>query len=249
MGRQLLDVEHAQPVAGEDPTRPPGARSTRSARDRSCRIGSRSMSRRRCGTSMVSRPPGASRSGQAGGEVVEVGHVGEHVVGDDQVGRTAARPRARARAPRRRTRTSVGMPAARAAAAMFRAGSMPSAGMPRGHEVLEQVAVVAGDLDDRRLVEAELSARSPRRRIDGHARPSCRSTTRSRRTRVKMRLRCATYGWQLDEPARVADPDVQRIERLHLSRAGPRQEALARWATSRGRRRDRPEAFHRTDTR
>ena len=55
--RQLLDVEQAQPVRARRPARRSGTRSRRSARGRSCRTGSRSISRSRCGNSIVITPP------------------------------------------------------------------------------------------------------------------------------------------------------------------------------------------------
>ena len=83
-------------------------------------------------------------------EVVEVGHLGQHVVADDEVGRAARRATSSlgaARAPKNsRQRRDAAL--ARAASATFAAGSMPRHGMPARDEVLQQVAVVAGELDD-----------------------------------------------------------------------------------------------------
>ena len=60
------------------------------------------------------------------------------------------------------------MPRSRAASATLAAGSMPSAGMPRVDDVLQQVAVVAGDLDDE-AVGAEPEPLDRRRRRSARA--------------------------------------------------------------------------------
>ena len=76
-----------------------------------------------------------------------------------QVGRACPRRPARAAVCAPKNSTSVGMPFCSAAAATLAAGSMPSTGMPRCDEVLQQVAVVAGDLDHAaRRAEAEARA-------------------------------------------------------------------------------------------
>ena len=94
-------------------------------------------------------PSGFSRQLHAGDEVVEVGHLRQHVVADDEVGLLALGGQLLRRASRRRTRTSVGTPLLDApTSATLAAGSMPSTGTPARHEVLQQVAVVAGELDD-----------------------------------------------------------------------------------------------------
>ena len=67
----------------------------------------------------------------AGDEIVDVGHMGQHVLGGEEIGAmavaAASRPRGLAC---RRTRTSVGTPLPRAAAATLAAGSIPGTGMP-----------------------------------------------------------------------------------------------------------------------
>ena len=40
------------------------------------------------------------------------------------------------------------MPLSRATSATLAAGSMPSTGTPSGNEMLQQIAVIAGELDD-----------------------------------------------------------------------------------------------------
>ena len=84
---------------------------------------------------------------QAGDEVVEVGHVREHVVAEQQVGLRPARGELVARSRGRRSAPRVGMPCAsrglgdvgRRLDAEHRHAALD--------EVLQQVAVVAGDLD------------------------------------------------------------------------------------------------------
>ena len=131
---------------------------------------------------MLRTPSGCEQHGQAGDEVVEVGDVGE-----DVVGRRGGRPRAPARPGRRlsarpKKRDSVGTPRAMATSATFRGRLDPEDGDAGGDEVLQEVAVVAGHLHDQ-AVGAEAEARHAARRTGGHARPSCRSRTRSRRSR------------------------------------------------------------------
>ena len=66
-----------------------------------------------------------------------------------EVGRAGPRATsARGQLAGRRTRSASARPGRSAASATLRAGSTPSAGMPACDEVLQQVAVVAGQLDD-----------------------------------------------------------------------------------------------------
>ena len=114
----------------------------------------------------------------------------------------AGRARARRRCSRRAGRRAIGAsrlregdaeelarrsgtPSASAASATLRAGSIPSTGIPRA-ELAQQVAVVAGDLDDAaRRPEAEpLDHRSANRRAWSSQGPS---RTRSTRTRGRSR--------------------------------------------------------------
>ena len=67
----------------------------------------------------------------AGDEAVQIGDVGEHVVGVEDVGALPVCRQPLAQASRRRTRDASGCPARSATAAMFRAGSMPSTGHAR----------------------------------------------------------------------------------------------------------------------
>ena len=149
-----------RPWRGEDAARRSRTRSRRSARGRSCRTGSPRSAAARCGNSIVTTPSGFSSSLHAGDEVVEVGHLGQHVVADQQVGAVplAARAGSRARRAeeldeRRRPRCST------------RAFGDVGGRLDAEHrnavldEVLQQVAVVARELDDQRLLGAEAEAR------------------------------------------------------------------------------------------
>jgi hypothetical protein len=89
-----------------------------------------SISRSRCGNSIVTTPSGPSRILQAADEVVDVGHLGEHVVRDDQVGLPVARRRGLGRGRAEELDDSVGTPRSSAAFATLAAGSIPSTGMP-----------------------------------------------------------------------------------------------------------------------
>ena len=131
-----------RPWAREDLRRSSRARSTRSARGRSCRTGCPATSRSRCGNSIVAAPVGASSDLHARDEVVEVGHLREHVVADDEVARC---PSAREVAwPSPRRRTPRGGHAAFARHLRHVRGRLDAEDRDaRSDEVLEQVAVVA----------------------------------------------------------------------------------------------------------
>ena len=92
MRGQLLDVEHRQAVPGERRADGRAATGTRSARGRSCRTGARAIRRSRCGASIVTRAVRRQQHARMPAtKSFEVGHVREHVVGDDQVGLPAPR--------------------------------------------------------------------------------------------------------------------------------------------------------------
>ena len=182
MRRQLLDVEEPQAVRGEDLSRG----EQREVREVLVvdRVELRLLDQAQQVRELHrDAPPGVEQELEAGDEVVEVRHVGEHVVADDQVGRRAlvGEPRAELRAEERDQRRDA-----------VRLGDR---GHVRGRldaehrhaaldEPLQQVAVVAGDLDD-----ASCSAPRPKRAdrlLDvarARARPSSSSRTRSRRSR------------------------------------------------------------------
>ena len=187
MRRQLLDIEDASGRARRACARPPSARSTRNARGRSCRTGSPRSAAADAGTRTWRRPRGFSRIGRPATKVVEVGHLGQHVVADDEIGLTPSPASSRAVSCRRNEPAS-GRPALRAALATFSAGSMPSTGKPCFDEVLQQVAVVAGELDDAALRATARSARSTISTYSAaHAPARHRSRTRNRRIRGRYR--------------------------------------------------------------
>ena len=98
---------------------------------------------------------------------------------------------------------------------------------PARDDVLQEVAVVAGDLDDEGVPSEAAAARRRRRR----SRSAC-STHESRVGRevgvVAEDVLRRDVGGQLDEQAVRADPHVQRIERLGLVELLGGQVALAR---------------------
>ena len=103
-------------------------------------------------------------------------------------------------------------------------------------EVLQQVAVVARDLDhEARCAEAEARRPSPRRR-PWRARATSPSTRRNRRSRVKISLRRLEL-LELHQEALLAHPGVQRIEALHAVRDPRPRGKSSRAATCPGRRR------------
>ena len=63
-------------------------------------------------------------------EVVQIRHLGEHVVADDEARPAAFRQRAARAVSRPKNSTSVGTPRSSAAAATFAAGSIPRIGTP-----------------------------------------------------------------------------------------------------------------------
>ena len=95
--RQLLDVEQLQTVARGEPLDRRRARSRRSARGRWCRTGSPRSAARRCGNSSVIDALRLQQARHAGDEVVEVRHLRQHVVADDEVGRACPRATSRSR--------------------------------------------------------------------------------------------------------------------------------------------------------
>ena len=74
----------------------------------------------------------------------------------------------------------VGTPTASAASAWSGAGSMPSTGTPRSTKLLQQVAVVAGDLDDEAVGPSPCALDQPLGVRARSARAGRRRTTRSR---------------------------------------------------------------------
>ena len=105
-----------------------------------------------CGTSIDTAPPGLEHDPDPLDEVVEIRHVGEHVVGDDQVGgaRPAETSCSASEVPKP---TMVSMSSSCAASATFPAGSTQGWHAELS-EVAQQISVVAGDLEHQaRVVE------------------------------------------------------------------------------------------------
>jgi hypothetical protein len=157
-------------------------------------------------------------------EVVQVRRLGEHVVGDDQVRRLRfLHELARRLLPEEGD-------AGRHSALEGCSGDVPGGLDPERRdlpldEVLEQVAVVARQLDDEALLvqpEPVYDVRHVLRRVLDE-RVRVRGEVRVLR---EDRLRSHVLG-QLDEQAIVADAHVQRVERLHPVELVGGQEALA----------------------
>ena len=112
----------------------------------------------------------------------------EHVVADDQVGLRCPRRAASRAVARRRRRPRSGCPCSTADRGDVRGRLDAEHRHAVRDEVLQQVAVVAGDLDHLELARRARSRSiivvgvAPRQCVE----PACRRTTRSRRSRVKM---------------------------------------------------------------
>ena len=131
-------------------------------------------------------------------------------------------PRTRSACPRSRARRApssapknsviVSTPRATAASATFSAGSIPSTGTRFGEEVLQEIPVVRRELDDEAL--------RPEREPLAHL-LDVRPRVLDPRVRVRRKVRVLAEDLlgrgelgNLGEPAALADPDVERIERL-----------------------------------
>ena len=122
------------------------------------------------------------QSAQRSGEAEEIGNVRVDVVGDHEVRRTVLGAHGcgqllveEGRLGRHATLTRGGSDIHRRLDAQAR--------YARGDRVLEQVTVIAGDFDHERLGAESEAVRGVRRRTASRAAPSCRSRTRSTRTR------------------------------------------------------------------
>ena len=155
------------------------------------------------------------------------GHVGEHVVAEQQVGLMPRAREPRSRSRRRRTRPPSGRPA-RVGRPRDVGGRLDAEHRDAAlHEVLQQVAVVAGDLDD-------LAAASEAEALDHRARRSawqCSShvsrTTRSTRSR----RRCA--------PGDSNSSSCTRKQLRSRRRRAADRTAPSRWPLGRRRRSSR----------
>ena len=158
-----------------------GTRSRRSARGRWCRTGSPSISRMQ--VRQLHRHDALRREQvrMPADEVVQVRHVSQHVVGDSRSAWLRRRPARRPVAPEEFARPSRSPARARRRDVGRRLD--PERGNAACDDVLEQVAVVAGDLDRRGSRARCRSARRPSARTCARARPKSRSRRRNRRTR------------------------------------------------------------------
>ena len=246
--RQLLDVEHRRPCGGEDALR----REQREVRevlvvdrvelvvlDEPQQVRELHRDRRRRRRAAICMPRD---------EVVEVGHVASTLLPSSRSALAAPprAPRAVVAAEERDDRRDAPLdapPRRRSRPARRRAPARP-----RSREVLQQVAVVARDLDDRGCRARGRSARPPSRRSDARARASSSSTTRS--TRSRRRSRSARLELlELHEEA-VARRPARAADRTAPSRraASGGQVASSPAATCRGRRTRRAAARRRSGT-
>lgn len=161
---------------------------------------------------------------RAGNEVVQVGDLGEHVVADDQAG-----------APLLGRQLPGGLPAeegdeSRHAAFLGGGGDIcrgvdPQDLYARAHEVLEEIPVVRGNLDDE-VGRAEIES------VSNHLDVEPRVLDPGRRVGGEVRvLREDLVGGderlELNEVTALAGKDVQRIERLHPPKLVSAEIALA----------------------
>ena len=106
------------------------------------------------------------------------------------------------------------MPLRTATSATFAAGSTPEDGDAFGDEVLEQVAVVAGELDDL-VLWAEIESLDHSLGVDAAVLdPAIR--VRGEVRVVAEDVLGADVRLELDQETLAADVDVERVERLHL---------------------------------
>ena len=169
-------------------------------------------------------PPGFEQDLHAGDEVVEVGHVGEHVVAEQQVG-CATPPRSEPCAVcRPKNSTSVGIPFCSATLRDVGGGLDAEHGDPALVEVLQQVAVVGGELDHvavgpelealDHLLDVAAGVLEPGRRV----RREVRVVGEDPLGRLEL--------LELHEQAALADVGAQRVEGLHRVLALRRHEAV-----------------------
>ena len=131
-------------------------------------------------------PSGASRRAIPATKSLRSGTWASTLFADDEIGRDRRARIAVGRLDVRRTAPRSGIPAVRRPRATFAAGSMPRTGSPRATNMLQQVPVVARDLDDAGSEPERETLDRRRRRTARRARPNCPSTRRSRRSRAKM---------------------------------------------------------------
>ena len=162
--------------------------------------------------------------------------MGHHVVGDDHVGRAVPRRRRRRASSTPKNSRRVGMPAASAASAW--SGRRVDAEDRDAvlDEVAQQVAVVAGQLDDEAVARRGRVARSGPGHGRGSGRAGRRRTTRSRGSCRRRAARGGTSSriWTSEQAGQKRDVEREpRLGLVELARVGPRGRRPA--ASCRGR--------------
>ena len=223
MGRQLLDVEQGEPMPGEDtPGRPEREVGEVLVVDGVELVALHQPDQ--VGELDGHHPARLEQAGDPGHEAVEVRHLGQDVVGHHQVGLAPF----------------AGQPAGQLLAEELGQGGDPSFGGHLGHvagrldpehrdppgdEVLQQVAVVAGQLDDQALGAQPEPLGGQVGVVAGVAHPGV-GVGREVGVLGEDRLR-GHVPLQLHQPALLADVGPQRVERLHLVELVGGEEALA----------------------
>ena len=220
---QLVDVEQGDPVPGEDPLGGP----EREVGEVLVVDGVELVAVHQPGqVGELDRdhPAGGEQQLDAGHEVVQVGHLGEHVVGRDQVGPAALGGQLAGQLDAEEPGQGGHAPLLGGRGHVHRRLDAQHR-HPHGHEVLQQVAVVAGQLHDQAArAEPEpvggdlgvaLGVPDPGVGVGGEV-----GVLGEDRLGGDVAL-------QLDQPAALADVGPQRVERLHLVALARGQEALA----------------------
>ena len=220
------------PCAREHAARPRAATGRRSARGRWCRTAPPSISAqqvRELDRDDAAAAPAAIA--KPADEVVEVRHVRQHVVGDDEVGRdrrSASMSRAVSRAEEARPRSA--RPRRAATSATLAAGSMPQHRDAASHEIAAADSRRCWRPRPRSSCRRARSRCGHRLRVAPRVRqPARRRTRRSRRSRVKMPLGIHDVV-ELHQAAVRADP------RVRAGRRGSGPPELLRRAVGVGQR-------------
>ena len=192
-----------------------------------------SISRIRCGNSIVTTPVGLSSTRMPPTKSLMSGTCASTLLPTIRSAWPLGARRCASSTPK--NSVTVGMPLAIAASATLAAGSMPRTPTPSSSEILQQIAVVAGQLDHEAvLAEPQPAAHDLAVRLGvGEHRVG-----EGREIGVVVEdFPRADVLFELDQEALLADADVQRIERLHLVQLVPGGHGAGTRATSRDRRR------------
>ncbi len=177
-----------------------------------------------CGNSSVTTPSGLSRMAMPATKSLRSGTWARTLLPTIRSAPTPSETSCLAsRTPKKSTR--VGMPFSTAARATLAAGSMPSTGTPSGREMLQEVAVIARQLDGQ-AVGAEVQALGDLLAVALGVRHPARREGREIGVLGEDRFR-AHILLELHEVAGLADQHVQREVHLHLIDFAGLQEALA----------------------